>query len=71
MDYTVYRSFNIRKWIDAYELCDGGKHLEEALSKKFAEAARRKRAGIGGPDLMERCRYHLHVKKGLPCYLDK
>jgi len=45
--------------------------LEEALSEKFSEEAQSKEDGIGEPDLMERCRYHLHVEKGLPCYLDK
>lgn len=71
LDYMVYRSFDIRGWIDAYELCVGHDNLEEALSKKFAEAAQRKKDNVGAPDLMERCRYHLHVGKGLPCYLDK
>jgi hypothetical protein len=28
-------------------------------------------AGLSPPDLMERCRYHSHAEKGLPCYLDK
>lgn len=71
LDYMVYRSFDIREWIDAYNSCQGEHNLEEALSKTFAEAAQRKKEKIGKPDLMERCRYHLHVEKGLPCYLDK
>lgn len=71
VDYMVHKSCDIRKWIDAYEGCEGDHGLEEALSKKFAEEAQRKKDKIKQPDLMERCRYHLHVEKGLPCYLDK
>jgi hypothetical protein len=71
VDYMVHRPCDIRKWIDAYGSCEGDHGLEEALSKKFAEEAQRKKDKIGEPDLMERCRYHLHVEKGLPCYLDK
>ena len=71
VDYMVYRSCNIKQWIDAYEGFGDPGSLQDALSKKFAEEAQRKKDRFGEPDLMERCRYHLHVKKGLPCYLDK
>ena len=70
VDYMVHRSCDIRTWITEYESSGGDHELKEALSKKFAEEAQRKKDEIGEPDL-ERCRYHLHVKKGLPCYLDK
>lgn len=71
LDYMVHRSCDIKRWIDDYELyCDPGS-LQDALSKKFAEEAQRKKDKTDRPDLMQRCRYHLHVKNGLPCDLDK
>ena len=71
VDYMVHRSCDIRNWINDYESCGGDFELKQALSKKFAEEAQRTRDKIGEPDLLERCRYHLHVEKSLPCYLDK
>jgi hypothetical protein len=75
VDYMVHRSCDVRRWINAYEDViegdDGPADLEQALSKAFAEEVQRKKRKIGKPDLTERCRYHLHVEKGLPCYLDK
>ena len=74
VDYMVHRSCDIKQWIDASEKWEcymGPGSLEEALSEKFSEEAQSKEDGIGEPDLMVRCRYHLHVEKGLPCYLDK
>lgn len=68
---------NMKHWIDAHDrTCseeDAGA-LGEVLSKKLAEEAEGKRAGREQPELTdksERCRYHLHKEKGLPCYLDK
>jgi len=74
VDYMVHRSCDIKQWIDAYEECGWLEHpdsLQDTLSKKFAEEAQRMKDKISEPDLMDRCRYHLHVEKGLPCYLDK
>jgi len=71
VDYMMHRSCNIKQWIDAYDICGDPGSLQDALSKKFTKEAQRKKDKIGEPDLMERCRYHLRVKKGLPCYLDK
>jgi hypothetical protein len=71
VDYMVHRSCDIKKWIDAYGSSGGDHGLEAALSKKFAAEVQRKKSKIAEPNLMKRCRYHLHVEKGLPCYLDK
>ena len=71
VDYMVHRPCDIKQWIDSYEIHGDPGSLQAALSKKFAEEAQRKKFKIGKPDLMQQCRYHLHVKKGLPCYLDK
>jgi hypothetical protein len=74
VDYMVHRSCDVKQWIDRYHVWDyndESSFLQEALSKKFAEEARRKKDKIGEPDLTERCRYHWHVTKDLPCCLDK
>lgn len=79
LDYMVHKACDFKKWMDAYNYSDpkyDWKHnreegLDQALSKKFAEEAKRKEAGLDEPDLMARCRYHLHVEKGLPCYFNK
>jgi hypothetical protein len=75
VNYMVHTSCDIPEWIEAFEegnyLGEAGS-LHDALAKKFAEEAQRRREEeVIEPDLMERCRYHLHVEKGLPCYLDK
>lgn len=64
----------LRKWMKEFN----GAHdptvegdLDEAIARKFTEEAERKRAGKEPPDLMERCRYHWHVARNTPCYLDK
>lgn len=74
VDYMVHRSCDTKQWINHFEECDHMENpgsLQDALSRKFAEEAQRKKDKTTEPDLMERCRYHLHIEKGLPCYLDK
>jgi hypothetical protein len=46
-------------------------NLTNELLKVSIQKGEDERAGVLAPDLMARCRYHLHAAKGLPCYLDK
>lgn len=46
-------------------------HFSNELLKMFIQKGKDELAGIPMPDLMARCRYHTHVAKDLPCYLDK
>jgi hypothetical protein len=72
-DYMVYKPCKFTEWMETYSRSDWapGEDIDKALAKRFAEKSQRKEDGIPQPDLMERCWYHLHVEKGLPCYLDK
>jgi hypothetical protein len=45
--------------------------ITNALCKMFIRKEADATVGSPLPDLMERCRYHTHGEKGLPCYLDK
>ena len=46
-------------------------HTSNELFRMFIQKGKDELAGIPMPDLMARCRYHTHVAKDLPCYLDK
>jgi hypothetical protein len=71
LDYMVHRDCKSKKWIEACGRYNPAQEIREELSSRFAQEARRHDDGAAEPDLMERCRYHLHVEKGTPCYLDK
>ena len=45
--------------------------LSNQLLNMFIRKGKDDRDGVPEPDLMERCRYHAHVAKGQPCYMDK
>jgi hypothetical protein len=67
-DYMVYKPCKFKEWIEQYHRSgwDAEEDIDKALAKRFAEKSQRKVAGIAQPDLTERCRYHVHVGKGLP-----
>lgn len=72
VDYMVHKEGQFQKWLTAHNRAPWASgDLHRALSKVFAEEAQRRDDRLEEPDLMARCRYHLHVEKGLPCYLDK
>ena len=45
--------------------------LSNELLKMFIQKGKDERDGVPAPDLMARCRYHSHMAKGQPCYMDK
>lgn len=78
LDYVVHGDSGrtLEKWVAVFEhkdsdLEDVAGDFEEALAEKLVDEAKRKRAKQDPPDYMERCRYHLHVEKDLPCDLSK
>jgi hypothetical protein len=73
LDYMVHKACsNFREWREVHEHhIFAEDDIVNELSKRFAEESQRKADGTAEPDLMERCRYHLHVEKGTPCYLNK
>jgi hypothetical protein len=71
LDFMVHKDCNFREWMQAYDRSYWDADINKALSKKFAEESQRIADEIAEPDLLKRCRYHLHVEYGTPCYLDK
>ena len=74
LDYMVYGQSGrvFAKWYDAYVNGGGSGRLDQGLADRFSAKAKAKSKRRDLPDLMERCRYHLHL--GSPdghCYLDK
>lgn len=74
MDFMVYgKSGSLcGKWYDAYVSGNDHGYIDQGLASRFSEKAEAKAEGNKMPDLMERCRYHLHeydLDRG--CYLDK
>lgn len=45
--------------------------LSNELLKMFIQKGKDERDGVSAPGLMARCRYHSHMAKGQPCYMDK
>jgi hypothetical protein len=72
-DYMVYKPCKLTEWVKAYSCSDwrDSEDIDKALAKRSAEKSQRKADRTAEPDLMERCRYHRHVEKGLPCFLGK
>jgi hypothetical protein len=73
MDFMVFgRSEDVfGKWYRAFN-SSMYSCIDQELSERFAEKAELRRNGKDMPDLMERCRYHLHRDMGEhECYLDK
>lgn len=74
MDFMVYgHSGSLSgKWYDAYVSEDDSGSIDEGLAGRFSEKAKAKAAGNKMPDLMERCRYHVHgFDQAQRCYSDK
>lgn len=72
LDFMVYgRSEKVfGKWYHAFDRLKNS-FVDQELSHKFAEKAGLKRQREDMPDLLERCRYHLHRGRGQhECYLD-
>lgn len=74
VDFMVYRQSGhvFGKWYGGYIKGHDSGHLDQELSDRFSKKAGAKSERRDLPDLMERCRYHLHL--GSPdryCYLDK
>lgn len=72
LDFLVYgRSEKVfGKWYHAFN-CHKSSLIDQEFSERFAERAALGRNRQDMPDLMERCRYHLHRGQGEhECYLD-
>lgn len=76
LDFLVYGDCggHAKTWVEncASEcslVWPGSGSLEQELCGMLLGKAQDERAGRQPPDLMERCRYHVHGEK--PCYLDK
>lgn len=74
MDFMVYGQSGslCGKWYDAYASDNDKGSIDEGLAGRFSEKAEAKAERNKMPDLMERCRYHLHEPDlDERCYLDK
>jgi len=69
LDFMVYgqSASAFGKWYHASD----DSNLDNRLARMFSEKANTKEKGLDQPDIMERCRYHLHnILPRRHCYLD-
>lgn len=74
LDFMVYGQSGslCGKWYDAFASGSDRGSIDEGLAIRFSEKAEARAEGNKMPDLMERCRYHLHEPDlGERCYLHK